>query len=165
MNTPLSFRWDGDALIPLIQCRAQANERFVVGQVHRMIEYEDRSPASHNHEFGWLHEKWLNLPEPLAPLYPSEEHLRKRALIEAGYYNETIIDAGTHAAALRVAAYVRSDDEFALAIVKGVFVFVRKAKSQSRRAMNKAEFQASKTALMEVIDAMYAEAHGTAVPA
>ncbi len=154
MPAPLTYRWDGDAMIPLVHCRAKANEQFVVGQAYRMTEYEERSLATHNHEFAWLHEKWLNLPEALAPLYPSEEHLRKRALIQAGYYTETAIDAGSNAAALRVAAAVRALDEFALVIVQGAYVLVRRAKSQSRRAMKKDEFQASKTAIMEIIDEM-----------
>lgn len=93
----------------------------------------------------------MNLPEALADLYPTQEHLRKRALIEAGFYDETIIDAGTNAAALRVASAIRAREEFSLVIVRGPAVVIRVAKSQSRRSMKKQEFQASKTAIMEVI--------------
>lgn len=154
MGAPLTFRWDGEAMIPLIHCRKQADEQFVIGQAYRMTEYEERSLATHNHEFAWLATAWENLPEAIAPTYPTPEHLRKRALIEAGYFHETAVDAGSHAAAIRVAAAVRSLDEFALVIVQGAFVLIRRAKSQSRRAMKKDEFQKSKSAIMDVVAEM-----------
>lgn len=132
----------------------RADQLFVVGEVYPLIVHEDRSSATHNHEFAWLREAWLNLPEALTDLYPTPEHLRKRALIEAGYYDETIVDAGNNAAALRVAAVFRAREEFSLVIVRGPAVVIRTAKSQSRRAMNKKEFQESKTAIMEVIAGM-----------
>lgn len=93
----------------------------------------------------------MNLPEDLAPLFPTEDHLRKRALIQAGYYTETAIDAGTRAAALRVAAAVPALDEFAFAKVEGPIVLVRRAKSQSMRAMGAKQFYESKAAIMQVI--------------
>lgn len=146
---PLWFEWTGEVMVPL-NPRA-ANRQYVVHERYHLEHREERSPQSHAHEFAWLHEAWANLPEKLADLYPTPEHLRKRALIEAGYYDEEIVDAGTNAAALRVASYVRGKDDFALVIVRGAFVIVRTAKSQSRRAMNKREFQASKSALMDVV--------------
>lgn len=152
MIHPLIFDWDGEAMIPRHPRRA--DQLFVVGQSYSLIEHEERSTPSHNHEFAWLKEAWMNLPENLADLYPTQEHLRKRALIEAGFYDETIIDAGTNAAALRVASAIRAREEFSLVIVRGPAVVIRTAKSQSRRAMNKQEFQASKTAIMEVVAAM-----------
>lgn len=149
MHRPELFTWDGEAMVPRHPRRA--DQLFVVGETYPLIINEDRSVATHNHEFAWLREAWLNLPETLADLYPSPEHLRKRALIEAGYYDETIVDAGNNTAALRVAAVFRAREEFSLVIVRGPAVVIRTAKSQSRRAMNKKEFQESKTAIMEII--------------
>lgn len=157
---PLAFRWEGDVMRPL-NPRA-ADRQYVVGEVYRLEHREDRSDATHRHEFAWLHDAWLNLPERHADQFPTSEHLRKRALIDAGYYHEDIIDCGTNAAALRVASFARKDD-LALIIVRGVFVIVRTAKSQSRRAMNREEFQASKTAIMETIAAMLGVAPGALV--
>ena len=149
---PITYQWDGEAMRPAGAGFARkCNEQFVIGQRYRLEEIEERSQASHNHEFGWLSEAWRNLPEDIAYLYPSSEHLRKRALIQAGYYNEMAIDAGSNAAAIRVAAGFRSYDDFCIAVVQGPMVLVRTAKSQSRRAMDKATFQASKTAIMELI--------------
>jgi hypothetical protein len=149
MIHPMIFDWDGEAMIPRHPRRA--DQLFVIGQHYSLIEHEERSTATHNHEFAWLKEAWMNLPEALADLYPTPEHLRKRALVQAGFYDETIIDAGTNAAAIRVASAIRAREEFSLVIVRGPAVVIRTAKSQSRRNMKKDEFQASKTAIMEII--------------
>lgn len=149
MNPPLPFRWDGEAMIPRHPRRADA--AFVVGQDYMLAEIEERSLATHNHEFAWVNEAWKTLPERLADAYPTPDHLRKRALIKAGFYHETVIDAGSNAAALRVAAYARGEDQFAYVVVRGPLVVVRKAESQSMRSMGKERFQASKAAIMDVI--------------
>lgn len=153
-DSPVLCEWTGEEMRPAGHVWARrADEQWVVGARYLVEIRQERSEASHRHEFGWLHDAWLNLPEKLADLYPTVEHLRKRALIEAGYYNEDLIDAGTNAAALRVAAFARKDD-FALVIVRGPLVVVRTAKSQSRRHMDKAQFTASKSALLEIVSAM-----------
>lgn len=134
----------------------QADRHYVIGERYNIVQHHDRTTASHNHEFAWLKEAWQSLPEGIADSYPTPEHLRKRALIEAGYFDEQVIDAGTNAAALRVAAGVRSfpGEEFSLIIVRGPAVVVRRARSQSRRAMNRMEFQDSKSKVMEVVAAL-----------
>lgn len=149
---PLTCDWDGEVFRPIHPRRA--DNYLTVGERYSLVQYEDRSAATHNHQFAWLYDAWMNLPEDIADQYPTPEHLRKRALIDAGFYDETIIDAGTHAAAIRVAAAVQAIDTFALVFVRKCFVIRRTAKSQSRRAMKKDEFQKSKTAIMEVIDAL-----------
>lgn len=149
---PIYFTWDGECMKP--RQPKLADKHFVIGEMYRLEVREERSTESHNHEFAWLAEAWKNLPERYRDHFPTAEHLRKRALIDAGYFNQVEVDAGTHAAALRVAAAFRAMDEYRVAVVEGPLVFIRTAKSQSRRAMNKAEFQASKTAIMEVVAAM-----------
>jgi hypothetical protein len=151
-DRPQAFFWDGEAMKP--RSPKLADKAYCVGEVYWLAPHEERSTATHNHEFAWLKDAWLNLPEDLAEQIPTTEHLRKRALIDAGFYNETITDAGSNAAALRVASTMRSLDEFALVIVRGPLVVMRRAKSQSRRAMGKQEFQDSKTAIIETISAM-----------
>lgn len=148
-GAPMLFQWDGDVMRP--RSPREADRRYVVGEIYRMEVREERSMSSHGHQFAWLTEAWKQLPEKMADLYPSPEHLRKRALIEAGYYREEIIDAGSNAGALRVAAYVRGREEFALVIVRGAVVVIRQAKSQSYRSMDRKEFAASKQAVMEIV--------------
>lgn len=133
-----------------------ASAHYGDGEVVMLAPVEERSHATHAHEFAWLRDAWLNLPDHLADQFPTAKHLRKRGLIDAGFYDEQIIDAGTNAAALRVAQGIRSrpGEAFSLVIVRGPAVVIRTAKSQSRRAMDKHEFQASKTALLETVSAM-----------
>lgn len=150
-TAPLLYSWDGEAMTPVRHHAKRADEHFVIGRKYVLVEHQERSGVSHSHQFAWLNEAWKNLPEDIAPLYPSPTHLRKRALIEAGFYDEEIVDAGTSAAAIRVASAFRHREEFSLVIVRGPIVVLRNAKSQARRAMDRKDFQASKTAIMEIV--------------
>lgn len=151
-DRPQGFTWNGEAMVP--RSPRLADKAYVVGENYLLVTYEQRSISSHNHEFAWLKDAWLNLPENLADQFPTPEHLRKRALIDGGFYDETIIDVGTNADALKVASAFRSREEFSLVIVRGPAVVIRTAKSQSRRSMNKHDFQASKTAILEIVSNM-----------
>jgi hypothetical protein len=141
----MSFTWNGEAMIPM---RAKAADKeFVIGQRYWLEEISDRSWISHRHEFAWIKQAWDNLPESFAEMFPSPEHLRKAALIATNWHRETIIDAGSRAAAARVAAYARGEDEFARVVVRGSTVVIQKARSQRMHGldrMDKTEFQKSK---------------------
>lgn len=151
---PMSFEWSGDAMVPLARHHNEANAHFVIGQVYRLCEFEDRSMNSHRHEFAWLREAWKNLPEDLAPLFPTVESLRKRALIEGGFFYEKIVEARSPAEARNIAALVESLDEFAYVKIDGNVVITRRAMSQRMRgkyAMDRKTFQDSKTAVLRIV--------------
>ncbi len=149
---PIPMQWDGEAMRPVsLRFSRLADKHYAIGEIYQMVVEHGRSGTSHRHQFAWLHEAWMSLPESIADAYPTSEHLRKRALIDAGFFHETAVDAGSRAAALRVAAMVPTLDEFALAKTEGPFVLVRRPKSQSIRAMGAQQFQESKTAIMQVI--------------
>lgn len=143
------FTFDGAVMRP--QYPRLAAERFEPGETYLLADVESRSDLSHKHEFAWLRQSWKTLPEDISDLYPTAEHLRKRALIDAGYYHETIVDAGSAQSALRVASFIRGLDDFCIVIARGPIVVRREAKSQSKRAMGAKDFQASKTAIMEIV--------------
>lgn len=149
---PQHFEWNGEAMIPLHPRRA--DKTFVVGQRYSLVQHEERSSASHNHEFAWLREAWQSLPEHLADRFPSPEHLRKWALIRAGYSDSHTIVCSSKAEAARVAAFIRPLDEFAVVNVQGTTVTRYTAKSQSKRAMGAKEFYESKQRIMEVVARM-----------
>lgn len=154
-NRPILCEWDGESLVPANAFWAKrADEQLVVGERYPIKVWQERSVNSHDHFFAAVSESWKNLPERLAMLFPTPEHLRKRALIDAGYYNEAIIDAGSKAAAVRVAAAIRAIDDFALVFVRDVYVIRREAKSQSYKAMGKKDFQESKTAVLDIVSEM-----------
>lgn len=147
-----SFTWNGEAMIPAKP--RLADEAFVVGQHYWLEEASERSWASHRQEFAFVREGWTNLPYALAAKFPTPEHLRKAALIATGWFNETILSADSVAAARKVAAYAKSEDEFAHIRISGRTVVVRKARSQRMRGpgrMNKADFQASKDDILHWI--------------
>lgn len=152
---PLPFRWSGAVMVPLAgRATREADTAFLADHVYCLVEEHSRSMQSHRHEFAWLHEAWQNLPEEIADLYPTAEHLRKAALIKAGFHTEQIIDAGSKAAALRVASGIRSREEFSVIIVRGRYVRILDAVSQSLPAMGADDFNASKTAILEIVSAM-----------
>lgn len=150
MTTFASFPmvWNGEALAPKGQYwQRKADERFIIGQEYLIEEHLERSAATHRHFFAQLKEAWDNMPETVTE-FPTVEHLRKRALIETGFRNERAIVCSSPAEAERFAAFIRPLDEFAVISVNGCAVVEWRAKSQSQRDMDRAEFQASKTAVL-----------------
>jgi hypothetical protein len=149
--TALPFRWNGEAMEVVRGFQKRADAAFVVGEVYRLEPVEDRSAASHRHYFAAVNEAWANLPEDQASRFPTPEHLRKWALIQAGYFDRREITCASKAEALRVAAFVTPMDPYAVVAVSGAAVAVLTARSQSVRAMGKAEFQRSKDAVLAVL--------------
>lgn len=118
-----------------------------------------RSENSHRHQFAWLNEAWLNLPEHLrfAPWAETSETMRKHALITTGYHQMVVLDCGANATAQRVkAALVAAETRahgYAIGQVRGPVLTVWTPESQSVRAMGGKRFQESKTAIMDWIAA------------
>src|SRR5262245_20185328 len=119
--------WDGDNLVPDNHWRRQCDKQFVVGQRYLVEATLDRSGASHNHYFARVQEAFKQLP---AGRWLTPDHLRRWALIEAGYCHNQYYFADTPAEANRVAALARRDD-LARVNVNGLVVRIRTAKSQS----------------------------------
>ena len=160
MNTPpLIFQWDGEAFIP--KHPKLADKHFVVGETYPLVVQEERSHATHAHYFAALNEGWQNLPEEDAERFPTSEHLRKWCLIKAGYSDLSSIACSSAAEAQRVAAFVKPMDAYAVVIVRGASVQVYTAQSQSMRAMGKEVFQASKQAVLDIVDSMCGVERGT----
>jgi hypothetical protein len=151
---PLAFRWDGEAMRVLPRFAKEADKRFVIGEIYALDEVHERSAKSHAQYFAALREGWLNLPDDLAQQFPTQEHLRKHALIRTGFRDERSIAASSRAEALRLAAFVKPIDEYAIVTTTRSLVVVYTAKSQSYRQMGKAEFQRSKQAVLDFIDSL-----------
>jgi hypothetical protein len=148
------MQWDGEAMRVRPSFRRQADQMFCIGETYTMAPVEDRSAASHRHFFAAVNEAWANLPEGMGETYPTAEHLRKAALIRAGYRDERSIVCASKAEALRVAAFIKPMDEYALVAISEAVVRVFTAQSQSLRAMGKAAFQKSKDDVLEALAAM-----------
>jgi len=152
---PIRFLWDGEVMRPASPAWAgRADKIYVIGEQYSLEQYEDRSQSSHGHYFASLNEAWRNLPEALAEQFPTVEHLRKFALIEAGFCSVSTMPCAGEAGAKRVADFIRPLADFAVVTASKNIVTVRTAKSQSFRAMGKADFQRSKEAVLEIVAGM-----------
>lgn len=146
---PTLFRWDAERSV-MVPLRASRADRIYTDQeVYRLGVIEERSANSHSHYFAALHESWLNLPEHLVEQFPTEEALRKRALIEKGWHNSHTITLTSKAEAARVAAFMKPQDEFAVVVLRGTTVTRYVAKSQSAQAMGREDFQKSKQDVLD----------------
>ena len=154
MGAPLTLRYEGDGEFKPVSAywSRVADKEFVVGEQYRMAEIQERSDASHNHYFASVGEAWKTLPDELLEEYPTAEHLRKKALIRCGYRDERSIVAGSKAEALRLSAFVKPMDEYAIVTVSEAVVRVYTAQSQSRKAMGAKTFQESKQAVLDWLD-------------
>lgn len=149
--TQVPCRWDGESFVPERGHARRLDNVLVVGERYTLEVVEARSALSHRHYFAAVNEAWGNLPDPMAERFPTSEHLRKYALIKSGYADHRQLVAGSRAEALRLAAFVRPMDEYAVVGTEGAVVNVWTAQSQSMRAMGKARFQQSKDAVLDVL--------------
>lgn len=153
---PIRCRWTEDgAMVPAgPYWSKRADEEYVVGETYDIEVREPRSAKSHNHYFAAVTEVWRNLPEHLAERFPTSEHLRKYALIKAGYANQRTEVCASKAEAERIAAFIRPMDEYAIVQAIEATVVVWTAQSQSTRAMGKKKFQESKDAVLGILAGM-----------
>ena len=141
-------------MIPDLRFIPLCNKQFAVGESYPLLPVEERSMASHNQYFAAIADGWNNLPENISARWPSEEHLRKWCLIEANFFNELDFDFETEDKAKRFAAFYRKADDYARIFPHGKKIIIRIAKSQSLAAMGKDTFQASKTAVLDLIESL-----------
>lgn len=153
-GAPIPFEWTGDCFVPRPGFAKVCDREFVVGQVYRLVEEQERSAATHRHFFACVNAAWENLPDHLAPNHPTPDHLRRFALIRAGYADSRQIVASSKAEAVRLAAFVKPMDSYAVVTVSEAVVTVFTARSQSMKAMGKKDFAASKEAVLTVIAEM-----------
>ena len=154
MTRPIPFSWDGEAMVPLKGFGAACDREYVIGEVYRLAPAEERWAGSHSHYFASVSEGWKNLPEGTAERFPTAEHLRKFALIKAGYCDQRTIVAGSKAEAQRIASFVRPLDEFAVVVATEATVTVYTAQSQKHSAMGRKAFGESKNAVLDIVSAM-----------
>lgn len=151
MDAPITMQWDGEVMRPLPRFARECDRRYIVGETYPLEVHEERSSNTHRHYFAALNDAWSNLPEEIAPQFPTVEHLRKWALIKARLCDTRDHVCQSDDEARAVAAFVEPIDSYAVIEVRGPVVRIHRAKSQSVRSMDKATFQASKQAVLDVI--------------
>lgn len=116
-----------------------------------------RSQNTHRHQWAEIKDAFGHLPESvqMMPWAATPETLRKHALIVTGFCNVETVDAGTKAAAERVASllsrHATAAHGYAITQARGPVVTCWTPKSQSMRAMGGKRFQESKTAVLNWI--------------
>ncbi|HEX5935899.1 MAG TPA: hypothetical protein VFY63_17195, partial [Pseudorhizobium sp.] len=150
MSQPLPFIWTGEAFEPANRHWARkCDQRFVVGQTYTLDEIHVRSSATHAHYFAMLHDIWQSLPERYAEQFPTEEHMRKYALIRTGFHTMTQHACKSAAEAERLATVIRPYDSYQLVTVRDSVVTVYHAISQDYRSMDKKAFAESKEKVLD----------------
>lgn len=151
----ISFVWEGDGFKPASPFWARkADQHYVIGEKYDLTVHQARSSKSHRHYFVAVHQAWLNLPEDLADQFPTDEHLRKYALIKAGYCDSTTLVCESRADAVMASTFIRAFDSGSIIVAKDNVVTRYTAKSQSEKAMGNEEFNSSKQRVMEVLAGM-----------
>lgn len=121
------------------------------GEIITVEEVQERSAKSHRHYFAVIREAWQNLPEGLADNYPNPETLRKRALIHTGYCSTTDIVCASHAEAIKAAAAFTAADPYCFCELSERVLRIRRATSQSHKAMGGKVFAESKEKVLHWI--------------
>lgn len=151
-ESPVELVWTGEVFRPTAPYWVRrADKQFARGEVLSMAHRAQRSSKSHNHLFAAVEDTWRMLPPLMAERFNSPESLRKYALIKSGHCFSDSITCPSHADALRVAAFVRGNDEFAIVTVQKNVVTRYTAKSMSHTAMSKEEFRKAKDDVMDVL--------------
>ena len=151
---PLIYMGDGDFRASSPYHIRRCNQLYGQGELVTVEAISERSMASHRQYFAELNDLWETLPETLAGDFPSTDHLRKYALIKAGYCKQSRLVLPTHEEAEEAALMVNELDSYALCDVAGCTLTVWVARSQSLKAMGREEFEKSKADVLDVIRKM-----------
>lgn len=148
------YEWDGETMRPLPRFHNLANAEFVVGEKYRCEVQEDRSWVSHKHQFAWLHEAWLSLPEHVASRFLNEDQMRKHALIAKGFCDSASVACATRAEAERWFKVLTADDPYCIVRIEGNSLIRFTAQSQAMHAMGAKRFQESKQAVLDYVEGL-----------
>lgn len=149
------FTWRTDiadgAMVPLARFAMDCEKQFVNGHRYRLAEIEHASDKSRRFYFASIDEAWSNLPESMLGRWPTPTHLRRWALIQAGFCNQRVYACANREEALRLAPFVATMDFYAVVIPKDDVVMVFTAQSQRRSNMKKKVFQESSQKVLEIV--------------
>ena len=151
-DSPIECTWNGEVFTPTSPyMQRRADKQFGKGEILRLLHNPERSTKSHNHLFAAVEDTWRQLPPLMAERFTSPDALRRYALIKSGHCYSNSITCPSHADALRVAAFVRSNDEFSIVTVEKNVVTKYTAKSMAYTAMSKDEFKKAKEDVLGVL--------------
>lgn len=152
---PIKFQWDGKAMVVAQGYLAQAEKRYTVGAFYALEQVDEaRNMNAHNAYMAEVASAWENLSDAATKKLKSPTHLRKWALIETNWYDEQIIDCGTHELALRMATFAHDSDDYCEIRVRKNLLVIRRARSQKRSKMNNEDFKKSSKDVLDLLSDM-----------
>lgn len=153
----ITYQWDGEHMVPLRRFHRRVNAEFVVGEFYELEVIERRSLKSHAQFFAWLHDRHQSLPDHLAIQFPTEDSLRKHAMIMTGFRRERKFATESREAARKLAGWLKLggyDDYTLISLHDNVVVEWKPASMKMRGpgSMNAATWKDCKTKVMAWID-------------
>lgn len=146
------WKWDGSHMVPIARFVPTCNRILVAGEQYILDVHEERSLRSQGHYFARLKEIWESLPEGMAERFPNVDSLRAWCLCKAGVCTTTDHPYQSEAAAMAALPYHRSAHPYAVIVRYEATVRVSIAKSQRANAMDRAEFESSKQAVLRIAE-------------
>jgi hypothetical protein len=151
---PVEFIWDGNVMIPNPRFKRLCDQQFAINEAYPLVILENRSMASHNHYFAALQEGFNNLAEEYAQEFDSAEHLRHWCLCKSGFCTTTTYVLNTAEDARKLRDALKKENASTIVGVTGNVAKVYTPESQSMAAMKRERFEASKTAVLELVASM-----------
>jgi hypothetical protein len=149
----LPYVWDGEAMIPDAKFKKLAERQFIKGERYVLEAHDQVSHKERAHYHATIAEAHSNLEGDVLERYPTPEHLRKWALVKAGWRTVQHQSFDTEARANWVATMIRSKDAFAVVTVQGKLVTVYTPRSQrvGPGCMTREEWQQSKRDVLDIV--------------
>jgi hypothetical protein len=164
--TSITYHCAKEGMVPLARYAAEYARRYVLGKYYTLQEVTERSRESHNLYFKCVEVAWLNLPHGIAERFSTDARLgpdqfRKWCLIMVGLHDQTVEPFDTEEDARRMATIlatqiakqegfvVVSIDEATRRVVTILVARTQKQKKNDPNGMDKKDFEASKTAVLE----------------
>lgn len=147
----LRYEGEGEFSAIAIATRELLDRKLIVGESYRIDIYNERSSAFHNKYFATIAEAWQHLPDPWDAILPSPTHLRKYALIKAGWCTVATYPLRSDADAIIAVSTAKMEDEYCLAVASGSVLTIYRAKSQRWTAQYAVEFYETAVRVFDVI--------------
>ena len=147
---PIPCRFDGEAFAPLPRFARVVAEHYLAGTIYHLTVEKERSPKSHRQFFAIINDVFENLPEH-ETRWMTAEHMRKWALIKAGYADVATFPCASAAEALRWAPILAAADTYSIVVPRGSVVTRYTAQSIAWASMGHKDFQACKDAVFRIL--------------
>jgi hypothetical protein len=156
MLQPMPFVWRAGAMWPDPRFAQLAKRQFADGARYVLEPHDEVSHAERGHYFASVNDAWKNLSDEATARYPTPNHLRKWALVKAGWRKENFTVCDSDDRALHLAAFVRNLDDAAVVVVEKNVVRTYVARTQKigppeQGYMTRDEWKRSKQDVLDIL--------------